>query len=341
MKKNFLTVAAIMVVAFFVSTEIAKAADISFSGQIRSRYEINERSDFNDATTASDFVQTRVRLNTKVKVNDDTSVFIQMQSSRTWGGTGFTDGLGSGNAAATASDADASVGLHEAYFTLKNFATLPVDLKFGRQQVVLDGHRLFGHTGWTTGAQTHDAVRLTHAHDNISISYIWSIVEESGLNTDNVDDTEVHVLHASIKGVLGGKFSAIYSYVDDGCGNTAGNTIQGINNTANEADRTTVLCNNLPNNIHTIGFRQAGQLMGIDYRGEYYHQYGDAQGDAIAAATGGTVGVDRDAYMFGMRVGKAFKNVGMKPSVTLWYDYLSGTSDNDGRNNEQNFQHLV
>ena len=42
MKKNFLTVAAMTVVAFFVSAEIAKAADISFSGQVRTRWEYAE-----------------------------------------------------------------------------------------------------------------------------------------------------------------------------------------------------------------------------------------------------------------------------------------------------------
>ena len=39
--------------------------------------------------------------------------------------------------------------------------------------------------------------------------------------------------------------------------------------------------------------------------------------------------MDREAYMYGIRVGKAFKNVSYKPSVTMWYDYLSGTSDED------------
>jgi len=42
MKKNFLTVIAMTVVAFFVSSEIAKAADISFSGQVRTRWEVSE-----------------------------------------------------------------------------------------------------------------------------------------------------------------------------------------------------------------------------------------------------------------------------------------------------------
>jgi len=84
--------------------------------------------------------------------------------------------------------------------------------------------------------------------------------------------------------------------------------------------------------MHTIGARQAGQLYGIDYRGEYYYQFGDANQDAQNLTTGAStasVGVERDAYMFGVRIGKTFKNVNMKPSLTIWYDYLSGTDDGD------------
>ena len=42
MKRNLLIVPALMVAAFFVTTEIAKAADISFSGQVLHRYEVND-----------------------------------------------------------------------------------------------------------------------------------------------------------------------------------------------------------------------------------------------------------------------------------------------------------
>jgi hypothetical protein len=50
MKKNFLTVAAMTVVAFFVSAEIAKAADVTFSGQVRTRWEVNEQNGGTAAT---------------------------------------------------------------------------------------------------------------------------------------------------------------------------------------------------------------------------------------------------------------------------------------------------
>ena len=334
MKKNFLIAVAFMVAAFFVATEIAQAADVTFSGQVRTRYEINEQSDFADASEPQDFTQTRVRLNANVNINDSTSAFIQMQSTRTWGQGLATNSASSGNASFTGSDADASVGIHEAYFTLKNFAALPVDLKVGRQQVVLDGHRLFGHTGWTVGAQTHDAMRLTHKHDNTTLQYLWIIANDDGNPAngapDNLDDVEVHLLHFNQKGMLGGNFSAIYAWVQDGCPNTTTTTAD----TGTTLAVVTVSCNNLANDSHTIGFRQAGQLFGIDYRGEYYHQFGDATDDAVGTLGTPTGDVDRNAHMIGVRLGTSFKSVMMKPSLTLWYDYLSGTSDADALNND-------
>ncbi len=345
MKKNFLTVAAMSIAAFFAATEIAKAADVTFSGQIRTRWEAAGHNNaggaagqttagtnaFNDGTDPDDFTASRVRLNANVNVNDSTSAFIQMQSVRTWGaasaGAAGTN-AGTGNASATVSDGDATVGLHQAYFTLKNFANLPIamDAKIGRQEVVLDGHRLFGNTGWTTGAQTHDAVRLTHAHDNMSLNLAYIIAGEDGLTNDPNDsnDLEVYLAHFNYKGVLGGQFSAIYAFVDNGCG------AAGVAGAAQA-------CTTANNDLHTIGARQAGQLFGIDYRGEFYYQFGEANATAAALGLATSAAIpeyDRDAYMFGVRVGKTFNNVMFKPGITIWYDYLSGTSDADAANGD-------
>lgn len=308
-----------MVTAVFAATEIAQAADISFSGQIRTRYEINEQSDFSNATEADDFTSTRVRLNSDIKVNDSTSAHIELESVEVWGGAGESVGSNIGTGQGSGTSSDTSVGLHQAYFTLKNFATLPVDLKVGRQEVVLDGHRLFGSTNWAQGAQHHDAIRLTHAHDNMTFVYAWIALTEDGSptggNLDDQNDVEAHLAYFQYAGILGGNFSAVYAYLQDGCAATSATA-----------------CGNLENDVHTVGARQAGQLYGIDYRGEFYYQFGDATAVATNSTRGGfTAGtdVDRDAYMFGVRVGKAFNNVMMKPSLTVWYDYLSGTSDND------------
>ena len=178
------------------------------------------------------------------------------------------------------------------------------------------------------GQLSHDAVRLDHAHDNMSLTYAYILANEAGINdggsTFDDDDITAHLLRFGYQGLLGGNLSVIYSYLNDPCGD-------GTNACA---------VGGVKNDIHTIGFRQAGQLFGIDYRGEYYYQFGDGSQDAQNLEIGrngtnatrrgtGGVGADRDAYMFGVRVGKTFNNVTMKPGLTVWYDYLSGTSDND------------
>jgi len=319
MKRNFLTGIAMMVAAFFFGTELAQAADISFSGKIRTRYENENRTNFTSSAAVNDLTATQIRLNAKANINSDTSAFIQMQSSRVWG---------SANSSYTASDADTSVGIHQASFTLKNLAGLPVTAKVGRQEIVLDGHRLFGHTGWTTGAQTHDGLRLTHAHDNMTMTYAYAIGQELGTVGAAVErDNETHLVHTNFQGVLGGALSTYLVFVDDDCGTLAGRAA----------------CTGGDNRWFTLGGRQAGKAFGLDYRAEYYHQLGEAANADGAIAPGnvlsshatahGSVGygsqTTRDAFMFGARVGKAFPNIAGKPKITLWYDYLSGNSDED------------
>ena len=326
MKKNFLTVAAMMVVAFFVSTEIAKAADISFSGQIRSRWESNEQSGGNAADAPGfnnepdDNIFTSTRLAATANVNDTTSAFIQMQSVRNWGNTlGGSTGTaaGDGNASNSVNNRDASVGIHQAYFVLKNFMMNGVDMKFGRQEIKLDGWRLFGNTIWTPGMQTHDAITFQHKHDNTTVRAGYILANEDGRNIDINDsnDQDVYFLWANYKGVLGGQFSGYYVFNDRGCGSVRAAGTAGIT------------CSNGSMNFSTVGGRQAGKMFGLNYRGEFYYQFGRA--DGLANNVTGTPEVDMDAYMFGVRVGKAFGNSSFKPSLTLWYDYLSGTNDGD------------
>ena len=161
MKKNLLTVAAMVVVGFFVATEVAKAADVTFSGQIRTRWESNEQGNNGGNGTGTsnsfsndpdDFIFTSTRLAANANINETTTGFIQMQSTRTWGQCAGTCGgganEGTGNASGTVNDNDSSVGVHQAYFTFKNFLNLPLgmDAKVGRQEILLDGWRLFGNT---------------------------------------------------------------------------------------------------------------------------------------------------------------------------------------------------
>jgi hypothetical protein len=219
------------------------------------------------------------------------------------------------------------VGLHQAYFTLKNFFDIPVDLRVGRQEIALDGHRLIGSTGWTPGAQAHDGIVLSHAQENMTLVYAFGKTLESATTQaapDDDTDINAHVLWGNFghfKDILGGPLSVYFIALDDNSNNVADTKVTGTGVYTNGAE--------VDDNIYTVGFRQAGhldQLWGIDYRGEFYYQFGDAEGDA---GTGAGAGTDRRAQMFGLRVGKKFTNVAWTPSATIWYDHLSGTDDSD------------
>ena len=259
----------------------------------------------------------------KLKISDNASAFIQLQANSRWGsvaaGTRSSAPL-SGN------DITTDVGIHQAYFTLNKFFGAPVDLQVGRQEIILDGHRLFGNTVWTQGMMSHDAVILNHSHGNHTVKYIYSAnIEQSaragaggafpGLSSDDVDDTHTHALWANFKGLIGSNSStsAYLVYVDQDC-NSAVVTCQAGFGPVGSQD------------FYTIGARQAGGFGDISYRGEFYYQTGKSGIPAVLAGPGTG---DFDAFMFGLRAGYVAKNVAMKPGITLWFDYLSGTSNAD------------
>jgi len=316
MKKNYLL--AIAVAALMLASEVAWAADVSFSGQFRPRF-ISD-SDSNGETSDANVFDTRVRLNAKANVNANTSVFLQFQSVGSWGvANGDTSGtrVSQGGGGTQASDALNDVGFHQAYLTLKNFLGQAVDAKIGRQEVVLDGHRLFGHTGWTTGAETKDAIRLTHAGGNHTLNYIF--VEgrnQDGVANSNNGNERQHIFHSNSQGVMGGNLSGYFVITADD------------SETTNSDDE---------NTFYTLGARQKGKMGGLDYRVEYYYQFGDGavpghDQDWRAGYTNVSLdgsSIDRKAHMVGIRVGKTFSNSPWKPTITLWADSLSGTDDDD------------
>jgi len=316
MKRNYFI--AIMVTGLMTVATVAQAADVTFGGQFRPRFNID--NDASDGTKNSTYFDTRVRLNAKANVNANTEVFLQFQSVGIWGDS---DTIYSEQRTATGSANEASegvddVGFHQAYLILKNLGGKSLDAKIGRQEVVIDGHRLFGHTGWTQGAETKDAFRLTHAAGNHSLNYTYI----AGVENDDVsvadnayDDYSVHVIHAQTQGVLGGALSGLFTITND------------------EQDSTTIGNQHDQQIWYTLGARQKGKLAGLDYRVEFYHQFGDAgrigtdTGMGIAGASEDGQSVDRDAQMFGIRVGKTFKNAKASPTLTFWYDLLTGMDD--------------
>jgi Alginate export len=316
MRRRFFTAFAGVVSFLMIGVMTADAAEITFGGRLRPRYE------YWNSGPDSSFINVLTRLQAKAKIDDSTSAFIQLQSNNRWGsqlGQGMRNGgvlNSSASNPGSPNDTTADVGIHQAYFTLNKLFGAPVDLQLGRQEVILDGHRLFGNTVWTQGMQSHDALRLTHSHDNMTLLYVYSKAAENagrgdvgnfagGSPQDN-DDIDVHVLWGNFKGLVGDNSStSVYTVLSD-------TDCNAVNACAGSAD------------YWTIGARQAGGFGNFSYRGEFYYQTGKSGG---AAPTGGSG--DVDAYLFGARAGYKAANVAMKPSLTLFYDHLSGTNSSD------------
>ncbi len=292
MKKNYWSFLAVLLAALFVSVTSVQAADISFSGQLLDRAEYVNKNEDGDAADWN--VGQRTRLNTKVSASGITG-FVQLQHVKTWGTTGNSWG---------GTDNDTAVGVHQANITIPNFYDTGITAKLGRQEIVLDGHRLFGHTGWHLNAVTNDAAVLIAPE--YGLTYAYSV--HTGADSDGVGDNEdavAHVLHKTLS-LAGGKTSLYAVYFDNATGGDAVGW-------------------------STIGIRQAGKMAGYDYRVEYYKQ----GGTVLPAVTGvgswvAGGGADVDAYMFGARLGKKVNNT----KVTLWYDYLSGNDNGDADSND-------
>jgi hypothetical protein len=334
MTRKLLSAVAMMAAVLFTGSIAAEAADVTFGGQFRPRFEWwNEGSaggtsivDHNDAK----FIDMRVRLNTNIKIDENTSGFIQFQSVQRWGTiTAGSSGGGTPSNVQNVSNPNNDVGLHQAYFTLNKLFGAPLALKAGRQEVILDGHRLFGHTGWTTGAQTHDALKFSHSHDNMTLAYVYSkVVENSikalggafaGASNDDVDDTEAHILWANMKGLAGenSSTSAYLVLMDSDCNSGFGTNANCAGNLGSQ-------------DFYTIGARQSGGMGNLIYRGELYYQTGKSGLVATNSAGTPTGGAgDVESFLLGLRAGYKMPNQSMKPSVTLWWDYLSGTNGSD------------
>jgi len=163
---------------------------------------------------------------------------------------------------------------------------------------------------------------LTHSGGNHTINYIYvEGLNNEGVNTTTDQNERQHIFHANTQGIMGGSLSGYFVVTND--------------------DSETALSDD-ENTFYTIGARQKGKMGGLDYRVEYYYQFGDGavpghDQDWRAGYTNTLLDgadIDRKAHMVGVRVGKTFTNVAWKPSITLWFDSLSGTDDDDISDNE-------
>ena len=154
----FLLLPILFIPALLSAQETKPVDHIKFSGQVRLRSELDDRR-----LTAREVVfmhLLRSRLRATAKPLDGFTVVAEIQDARY---------LGSGDPAQARGTTDITadgLDMRQAYGQIERPFDLPVDLRFGRQEITFANERLVGVSNWSNTGRSFDAARATfHATD--------------------------------------------------------------------------------------------------------------------------------------------------------------------------------
>jgi len=199
----------------------------------------------------------------------------------------FSDGTGDGDLSHDViADPDGS-RIHQAYLDFKMLPDTVVRL--GRQEIIMDDHRLIGDIDWRQNGQSFDAVSVTNNSIKDTTLYAAYInqVNTTALKDEDLDG--LYLFHATYKGLKDQTLSAFVYLLD----------------TEDESDAA--------RDCATYGLRAAGKIAMIDYAVDYAHQSDFADGE------------DHDADMVNLFVATKV----YMAKVGVGYSYISGQDGND------------
>lgn len=140
-------------------------AQFTLDGEIRPRFEYrNGFKNILDSTQSpAAFVDQRTRLYFGYKT--DGYIFkVTVQDIRVWGSQPQTIGT-----AAQQNNNGAYIAVHEAW--VEALLNEKWSLKFGRQEIAYDDHRIFGDLGWAQQSRAHDAALLKFKNEKTKVDF--------------------------------------------------------------------------------------------------------------------------------------------------------------------------
>ncbi|MBL4587370.1 MAG: hypothetical protein JKX84_09990, partial [Flavobacteriales bacterium] len=141
MKKSVLIVLSSL---FFLSTQVRAQFTLDAELRPRAEYAHGQKALSEIGQEPAFYTLQRTRLNTGYK-SKWIDLYISLQDIRVWG-----------NKPQLVLNDGESTTLHQAYAVAK--AAKWLDIKVGRQEIILDDHRIFGNVGWAQQARSHDAI---------------------------------------------------------------------------------------------------------------------------------------------------------------------------------------
>jgi len=189
-----------MILLGIVGTVFGNEGHLSFTGQIRQRYEMVDK-DFSDTTgfNNQNYLRTRFAISYK---NEDMMTVVQIQDSRIFGTETSTLKDGSADA----------LDVHQAYFKLNSIYGLPLNAKVGRFEVNYGPQRLVGAVGWHNIGRSFDGVIFNTGNSLFDVDIFNFKQVEAGAIGDN-GDYDVRGVYANLK-LMGGHTTQAF-YIQD------------------------------------------------------------------------------------------------------------------------------
>ncbi|MFH1198146.1 MAG: alginate export family protein [bacterium] len=250
------------------------------SGQLRPRLDFDNK-DFSGDTKVSTYTTLRSRLGVQFMPSKDVNGFIQIQDGRMFG----TESSPTANTA--------NVDLHQAYFEIKDFFSLPVDVKVGRMEASYGNERLFGVSDWGTTGRSLDGFLMKLKTNSFDLEFLGFQEIEKSL-PDDYEDMYVLAVHGDIKFASGYKVMPFIIWQ-----------------------------RKLPSEIldrYTLGMYVKGDVFGFTHETEFSYQLG--------SITPATQKMDISAFLVAFNAGYTFNEV-LKPTISAGIDYLSGDDNSD------------
>ncbi len=180
----------------------ALAQDVTFRGQVRPRYESRDPV----GTGRDGFTSMRVRASIEAALEQNLTIFVQLQDVRLWGSEGSTLGDFSAD----------NFDLHQAYIRYKGQKADWLTTTIGRQQTALGGQRLVGAVDWTPQGRSFDGVRFDVGQEWGSLALIGYTVADATASTHQ-NDSEFFGAYSTIRDVGPGALD-LYLLYDRGDG---------------------------------------------------------------------------------------------------------------------------
>ena len=148
------------------------AQEFNLSGELRPRYEnkFGYRNLRNEGEEAGNFISQRTRINFNFK-NTKMRFKVAVQNVRVWGDV------------STLAANDKAISFHEAW--AEAIISEKWSMKFGRQEISYDDHRIFGNVGWAQQARSHDAflVKFTpNSNHRVDLGLAYNADTPSGID---------------------------------------------------------------------------------------------------------------------------------------------------------------